>query len=404
MTADTTVIGPERQLPAPARRPRLRRWVLLTILGASAAIVAIVLARHGARTRTAPPSAPPTTVTVAVADRGDVPVHLDSIGTVTPLYTANVTSQVTGQITAVHYTEGQRVEKGHPLIDLDARPFRATLLQAEGALERDRNVLAQAEMDLERYQVAWSRRAIAKQQLDDQEKLVLQAKGTVKNDEGTVRFAEVQLGYAHITAPIAGRVGLRLVDPGNLVQASSTTPLVVITEDRPITVVFTVSEDDLGELRTRLKQNATLPLEALDRSAQKTIASGTFLTLDNQIDTTTGTVKGRALFANADGALFPNQFVNVRLLVDTRRNVTRVPMSSIQQNGTESFVYIIKDGVAHMRKVVRGVTDTGRAHVDGVAPGEAVATSSFDRLRDGGKVTVMAARAPSSVSPDGGAP
>jgi multidrug efflux system membrane fusion protein len=367
------------------------RWAVLLGLGASAAIVALVLARHGRRTAAAAPTALPPTVSVATADRGDVPVHLESIGTVTALFTATVTSQVTGQITAVHYKEGQHVEKGDPLIDIDARPLRATLLQSEGALERDGNVLAQAEMNLERYRAAWARNAIPKQQLDDQEKLVLQAKGTVKNDEGTVRFNEVQVSYCHITAPIAGRVGLRLADPGNLVQASGTTPLVVITEVRPITVVFTVSESDLGALRSRLAQNASLPLDALDRTGQYRIASGQFLTLDNQIDTTTGTVKGRALFANDDDALFPNQFVNVRLLVDTRRGVTRVPTSSIQQNGAESFVYAIQDGVAHTRKVTRGAGDAGLTQVDGVAPGDVVATSGFDRLHEGAKVTARAA-------------
>lgn len=391
VTADTTVIGPERQLPPPARRRHVGRWALALGLGASAVIVAIVLARHNTRAHAVAPSAPPPAVSVAAVDRGDVSVHLESIGTVTPLFTANVTSQVTGQIVAVHYKEGQHVTKGDLLIDIDARPFRATLLQSQGVLERDQNVLAQAEMDLERYRAAWARRAIAKQQLDDQEKLVLQAKGTLKNDEGIVRYNEVQVSYCHITAPIAGRVGLRLVDPGNLVQASGTTPLVVITEVQPITVVFTVSEADLEELRTRLARDTKLSLEALDRTATRVIASGQFLTLDNQIDTTTGTVKARALFANDDGALFPNQFVNVRLLVDTRRGVTRVPTSSIQQNGSESFVYVIRDGIAHMRKITRGASDAGRTQVEGVALGDLVATSGFDRLRDAAKVAIGSA-------------
>jgi multidrug efflux system membrane fusion protein len=267
-------------------------------------------------------------------------------------------------------------------------------MQSQGALERDTHILAQAEMDLQRYRVAWARRAIAKQQLDDQEKLVLQARGTVKNDEGTVRFNEVQVAYCHIKAPIAGRVGLRLVDPGNVVQASGTNPLVVITQVHPITVVFTISEDDLARLRTRLAREAALSLDALDRTAQKTIATGTFLTLDNQIDTTTGTVKARALFANDDAALFPNQFVNVRLLVDTRRGVTRLPTTSIQQSGTESFVYQIHDGVAHVRKVTRGVSNAGVTEVDGLGPGDMVANSSFDRLREGARVTPAVAPGP----------
>lgn len=370
-------------------------------LGIAAAIVAIVLGRRGLRARRPPPSIPPTTVTAASVDRGDVDVYLRSIGTVTPVFTATITSQVTGQIVAVHFKEGQDVRVGDPLLDIDARPYRATLLQSVGALERDKNILAQAEMDLERYRIAWDRRAIQKQLLDDQEKIVLQARGTVKNDEGTVRYNEVQVAYAHITAPIAGRVGLRLVDPGNLVPATSTSPLLVITQVKPITVVFTVSEDDLGLLRARLVEASALPVDALDRTAQRKIASGMFITLDNQVDTTTGTVKARAQFANDDGALFPNQFVNVRLLVDTRRGVTRVPTSSIQQNGPESFVYLVSPNetagsVVHVRKVTRGPTQDERTQVDGLEVGQLVANSSFDRLRDGARVNI--------AKRDGGAP
>jgi len=288
----------------------------------------------------------------------------------------------------VHFKEGQRVSKGDPLIDIDARPYQATLLQAQGTLERDENLLAQAKMDLERYQAAWDRNAIAKQILDDQGKLVLQDEGVVKNDQGTVQFDQVQVDFCHITAPIDGQVGLRLVDPGNVVQSSGTVTLAVITQLEPITVIFTIPEDSLGQVVARLRQNAKLTVDAFDRTAQTKIASGQLLTLDNQIDTTTGTVKGRSLFANTNDALFPNQFVNTRLLVNTLQGVTLVPASTVQQNGQASFVYVIQDNFAHMRSVKPGVTDGGLTQVTGINPGDVVANSSFDKLQDNSAVVV----------------
>jgi multidrug efflux system membrane fusion protein len=328
------------------------------------------------------------TISTATAQKGDIGVYLEAIGTVTPVYTDSITSQVTGLVIAVHFIEGQMVKKGDPLIDIDPRPFRATLLQAQGALERDQNVLAQAEMDAQRYRDAWASKAIAKQILDDQEKLVLQEQGTVKNDEGTVQYAQVQLDFCHITAPISGRMGLRLVDPGNVVQSSGTVTLAVITEMQPITVIFTIPEDSLGSVQAGMRKKAGLSTDAFDRTAQKKIASGKLLTLDNQIDTTTGTVKGRAVFDNKNNALFPNQFVNTRLLVDTLKGVTLIPASAIQQNGQASFVYVIQDNVAHQRSVKTGVTDAGITQVSGINPGDVVATSGFDKLQDNSKVVV----------------
>jgi multidrug efflux system membrane fusion protein len=243
-------------------------------------------------------------------------------------------------------------------------------------------------MDLERYRVAWERRAIPRQQLDDQEKLVRQYEGTVKNDEGVVAYARIQVGYCHITSPIAGRVGLRLVDPGNVVQAASAQVLVVVTQITPITVVSTIAEDQIGQVEDRLRAGATLAVDALDRSGQKTIASGHLLTLNNQIDTTTGTVRARSVFDNDDERLFPNQFVSTRLLVDTLHGATLIPTGAIQQNGTSAFVYVLQQGVAHTRPVQRGPSERGRTAVQGVSPGEQVATGSFDRLSDGAHVTV----------------
>lgn len=352
-------------------------------------VVAVVLVwRHlDAAKKVAPPPAK-IAVTSATAKQGNIGVYLDAIGTVTPVYTDSITSQVSGLVVAVHYKEGQLVSKGDPLVDIDSRPYRATLLQAQGALERDQNLLAQAQMDLERYREAWARNAIAKQILDDQEKLVLQDEGTVKNDEGTVQYDQIQVEYCHITAPIAGRVGLRLVDPGNVVQSSGTTTLAVITQLEPITVIFTIPEDSLGPVEDRLRAKAKLAVDAFDRTAQTKIASGSLLTLDNQIDTTTGTVKGRAQFDNKNDALFPNQFVNTRLLVNTLQGVTLIPASAIQQNGQASFVYVIQNNIAHMRSIKPGVTDGGVTQVDGINPGDVVANSSFDKLQDNTAVVI----------------
>ena len=350
------------------------------------------------------PPPPPVTITSATAQKGDIGVYLNAIGTITPVYTNLITSQVTGQVVAVHFKEGQLVRKGDPLVDVDSAPFRAILLQAQGTLERDLNLLAQARMDLQRYRDAWARNAIAKQILDDQEKLVLQDEGTVKNDQGVVKYDQIQVDFCHITAPIDGRVGLRLVDPGNVVQTAGAVTLAVITQLDPITVIFTIPEDSLSQVQARLRQNATLTVDAYDRTAQTKIASGELLTLDNQIDTTTGTVKGRAIFDNKDEALFPNQFVNTRLLVTTLQGATLVPSSAVQQNGQASFVYVIQDNVAHLHSVKPGVTEAGNTQVDGINPGDVVANSGFDKLNDNTKVTISTQPAPTGAASTGVAP
>jgi membrane fusion protein, multidrug efflux system len=329
-----------------------------------------------------------TPINTATAQKGDLGVYQEAIGTVTPVYTDSIVSQVNGLVTDVYYKEGQMVHKGDALIDIDSRPYRATLLQAQGLLERDQNVLAEAELDLGRYKDALARNAIAEQQEADQEKLVLQDQGTVKNDQGTVQYDQVQVDYCHITAPIDGRVGLRLVDPGNVVQASGTQTLAMITQIQPITVVFTIPEDNLGPVETRLHQHAKLAVDVFDRTAQTKITSGQLVAIDNQIDTTTGTVKGRAQFENKNNELFPNEFVNTRLLVNTLQGVTLVPSSAIQQNGSTSFVYVIQENYAHLRNVKPGVTDSGVTQVDGINPGDVVANSGFDKLQDNAKVAI----------------
>jgi multidrug efflux system membrane fusion protein len=389
------VIGPEHQLPpptdaAPPRRSTAVRVIMWVVILLVFGVGFWLVLRHQEQTTAKAPrgGGGPVTVTTVTAQKGDIGVYLDAIGTVTPVYTSSITSQVNGIVTEVHYREGQIVHKGDSLMDIDSRPYRATLMQAQGTLERDQNVLAQAKMDLQRYHEAWDRRAIPKQQLDDQEKIVLQNQGTVKLDEGTVQFDQVQVSYCHIVAPITGKVGLRLVDPGNVVQSSGTTTLVVITQMSPITVIFTIPEDSLGAVQERLRNKAVLTADALDRGGQQKIATGKLLTLDNQIDTTTGTVKARASFENQDAALFPNQFVNVRLLVNTLHDATSIPGSAIQHNGQTAFVYVLQGDTAHMRTIKPGVTDGGTTQVTGVSPGDVLANSSFDKLQDNSKVVI----------------
>jgi multidrug efflux system membrane fusion protein len=389
-------VSPDHQLPASTdpehpRHKGLRVVVWIAILLFFAAGFFLVLSHHnqvkqtGGRRGVAGGT---VTLTSATAQKGNIGVYMDAIGTVVPTYTSSITSQVNGIVTAVHFTEGQLVRKGDPLVEIDSRPYQATLLQAQGILQRDEGVLAQAQMDFARYQAAWAKNAIQKQMLDDQEKLVEQDQGTVKNDQGTVQYDQIQVDFCHIVAPITGRVGLRLVDPGNVVQTNGTTVLAVVTQIQPITVVFTVAEDSLGQITPRLQKRAKLAVDAYDRSNQHKVASGTLLTLDNQIDTTTGTVKARASFANKDSSLFPNQFVNTRLLVNTLTGVTLIPTAAVQHNGQAAFVYVLSDGKAHLRPITVGVTNGNTAQVQGVNPGDVLATSSFDKLQDGAAVAI----------------
>lgn len=375
---------------------RVLIWILVALVFAG--LFALVLSHHNQATAQTGRSAALAGLTVTVvpvtAARGDIGVYQESIGTVTPVYTSSITSQVTGVVMAVHYREGQTVHKGDPLVDIDPRPFQANLVQAQGTLAKDTHVLAQARMDLERYQTAWAGNAIAKQTVDDQEKLVLQDEGAVKADQGQVEYDQVQLIYCHITAPFKGRVGLRLIDPGNIVQANGTTPLVVVTQEHPITVIFTVAEDALPQIRAGLRHGATLRVDAYDRTALTKIASGKLLSLDNQIDTTTGTLKLRAIFNNKDGALFPNQFVNARLLVKMLKGVTLIPTSAIQHNGQTAFVYVIQNGTAQVRNIKPGVTDGNVTAVEGIAAGDVVANSSFEKLQPNAKVALAKGATP----------
>ena len=333
-------------------------------------------------------------VSTATAQQGNIGIYVNALGVVTPLNTVSVNSRVQGQIMKVNYQEGQLVHAGDPLVEIDPGPNQAALTQAEGQLARDTAQLEDARLDLERYQEAFASNAIPRQQLDTQVAVVHQDEGTVKLDQGQLDNAKVQLAYCYITAPISGRVGLRLVDAGNIVQANSTSPLLVITELQPITVIFNVAEDDLPQIQKQLRQGKQLVVDAFDRAQLKKLATGTLATLDNQIDPTTGTVKLKAVFTNDDESLFPNQFVNARLLVDTLTDVTLLPNTAIQRNADSAFVYLLDPEQTNelktitMRIITVNTTDGTVSAVEGINPGTVVVADNFNKLTDGAKVIV----------------
>lgn len=335
----------------------------------------------------------PVTLTTTTARKGDIGVYLNALGTVTARHTVSITSQVTGVVTAVHYREGQLVRKGQPLLDIDPRQYQAQVIEAEGNLERDQGVLSQAKMDLARYQQAWSHNAIPLQTLEDQQQKVTQDQGTVKYDQGVLDYDKVQLGYCHIVAPMDGRVGLRLVDPGNLVTANSATPLVILTTSNPITVVASIASKHLAEVLARPNHGVGLTLEAWNGDDNRKIADGKVTSFDNQIDTATGTIKLRATYNNSKGELYPNEFVNARLLVNTLKDQILVPDSSIQHNGEESFVYLIQKSAkglhAVMHDVTTGISNDGVTAVQGIKAGDVLADSSFQKLRNGSEVRII---------------
>jgi multidrug efflux system membrane fusion protein len=379
--------------PGPTLGSKKKTWIWLVIFVVILAAGYFMYRQYqamqvadAARRNRRPQSVP---VTVAKAQKKDMNVYVEALGTVTPIYTDSITSRVSGEITAIHYVEGQMVHKGDPLIDIDPRPYQAAVTQMEGQLAKDKAVLAESQIDLDRYQSAYSRNAIAKQQLDDQTQLVHQNEGAVQNDQGQLDNARVNLAYCHITSPIDGRVGLRLVDLGNIVQANSTTTLVVVTQLQPITVIFSVDQGYLGQIQQQLRQGHRMQVEALDRNQETKIADGTLLTLDNQVDPTTDTVKLRASYTNGDGTLFPNEFVNARLLLNTQHGDTVVPSNAIQRNAQGAFVYVIgSDQTAKVQNVTTGVTDSDMTAVTGVNVGDTVATTGFNSLEDGIKVTL----------------
>jgi multidrug efflux system membrane fusion protein len=329
-----------------------------------------------------------TPVVVDMARQSDVNIFLGGLGTVTPLRTVTVRSRVEGELIKVAFTEGQVVHAGDLLAEIDPRPFQVMLMQAEGQLARDQALLANARIDLERYRTLFQQDSIAKQQVDTQAALVRQYEGGVRTDQSQIDNAKLQLTYARVTAPIEGRLGLRQVDPGNVVRASDPNGIVVITQLQPIAVVFTIPQDNLQSVLRKLREGDKPPVEGWDRENRQKLADGTLITIDNQIDPTTGTVKLKAEFPNADGALFPNQFVNVRMLVETRKGLTVVPASAIQRGAQGMFVYVAKeDNTVTVRPVKVGPTDGPVTAIDaGVQTGERVVVDGVDRLREGAKI------------------
>ena len=380
------------------KRPRHWPWILvLTVLVLVLGLIAF-LTHHNSQGGTSGggrKSAGGTNavmISTATAETGDIGVYIDALGTVTPLYSVSVEARVAGQIVKVNYQEGQHVREGDSLVGIDPAPYQAALVQAQGQLARDTAMLADAKLDLERYQEAYESNAIPKQQYDTQVATVQQDEGTVQLDQGNLDSAKVNLAYCHITSSINGRVGLRLVDPGNIVQANGTTPLVIVDQLQPITVIFNVSEDYLPQILPQVQQGKKLTVDAFDRTDQRKLATGTLETLDNQIDTTSGTFKLRAIFTNADESLFPNQFVNARLLVTTHTNVILLPNTVIQRNDEGAFVYLLKDNqTVAMQTITVGVTDGNVSEVDGLDDGDEVAADNFNRLVDGAKVTIRPA-------------
>lgn len=338
--------------------------------------------------RGTPNSGSATSVTVAKVESGQMNIYLDALGTVTPLQTVNVYSQVSGVLLSVHYREGQIVHKGELLAEIDPRPFEAQLKQARGNLARDRAMLQQAKLNLKRYQDALKENAIAEQTVSDQEATVQQDEGTVQNDEGTVEYDEVQLGYCHIIAPISGRIGLRLVDPGNTIFSGSSNTIATITQLDPITVVFSVAEDHLSQIQMQLSKRNDLQVDLYDRSQANKLTSGKLLSLDNKVDTSTGTVRLRAQFNNAKGELFPNQFVNARLVVDTLPQARLIPTVAIQYNGQQAFVYVVKpNNTVSITNIAVLGSEQNRSAIQGLNVGDTVVTSNFDRIQDGASVT-----------------
>jgi multidrug efflux system membrane fusion protein len=334
-----------------------------------------------------------STVAVAVeaARQGDFPIYLNGLGTVTALNTATIRSRVDGELIRVAFREGQIVHEGDLLAEIDPRPFQAQLMQAEGQLLRDEALLKNAQIDLERYQTLLEQDSIAAQQTATQQALVRQYRGTVKTDRGLIADAKLQLTYTRITAPFAGRLGLRLVDKGNIVKTSDTNGLVVLTQIQPITVVFTLPETDLPAVMKRLRAGETLPIEAYDRAGNTRLSQGKLVAVDNQIDITTGTIRLKAQFDNKDHALFPNQFVNVRMTVDTLRGVTIIPAAAIQRGTPGAFAYVVQeDQTVSVRPLKMGPSEAEKVAVlEGLKPGEQVVVDGIDKLRDGARVELV---------------
>jgi len=399
-------LPPPQAAPAPRRAPRRSAWPWIVVLALAAgggwwgyeryqASSAPAGVTSGAAAPAAKGSAKggfggPVPVVGVAARRGDLDVFLSALGTVTPLSTVTVKSRVEGQLMKVHFAEGQLVRQGQLLAEIDPRSFEAAVKQAEGQLARDQALLANARLDVERYRTLLAQDSIAKQQVDSQEALVRQYEGVVRVDQGQLENARLQLSYTRITAPVSGRAGLRLVDPGNIVRAGDATGLVVIAQIDPITVLFTLPQDTLPAVLKRHGAGAEVPVEAWDRELKARLATGTLAAIDNQVDTATGTFRLKANFANPSGALFPNQFVNVKMKLETLPGATIVPSAAIQRGAQSLFVYVVKDDSrVTARPVKLGPAEGANTAVtEGLAPGEVVVIDGIDRLREGAMVVL----------------
>lgn len=379
------------------KRGRQRLILIAGIL--FAAVIAFFLLGAGAKQAPKEGGPPPLPISTATATTGDIGVYVKALGTVTPLNTVSITARVSGQIAKVEYQEGQIVHVGDPLVEIDPAPYQAAVTQAEGQLARDQAQLDLAKANLQRDTDLLNKGVISKQEFDTQTANNGLYEGAIKLDQGNLDQAKINLAYCHITSPIEGRAGLSLVDPGNNIQANGTTPLVVITQLKPISVEFNVAEDSVAQIMRAIRAGRELEVDAYDRADQKKLATGKLEALNSQIDTTTGTLKLRATFPNDDDSLFPNQFVNVRLLVDTHRGVTLLSNNAIQRNDNGSFVYLVQPNqTVALKTVTVGITNGNVSEVQGLEPGAVVAADSFNRLTDGAKIAARPAPPPNNAS------
>ncbi|MGA9854361.1 MAG: MdtA/MuxA family multidrug efflux RND transporter periplasmic adaptor subunit [Gammaproteobacteria bacterium] len=395
----TSTLGPHK------KTRRLYVWLAvfaLLLLVVIAIVISRILPTKNAQHRGFGQFNGPQPVQASAAVRGNIPITLSALGTVTPLATVTVLTQINGQLMKLGFTEGKMVKKGDFLAQIDPRPYQVALEQAQGQLARDQGLLHQAQSDLARYRMLAAEDSISAQQVTDQTYLVEQYQGTVKSDQAQIDLARLDLSYCHIVAPVSGRVGLRQVDVGNYVQTSNSNGIVVITELSPISVIFTLPEDSIPQVMQRIAAGAHLPVTLYDRTNTDELAVGVLTAVDNLVNTTTGTVQLRALFKNSSNTLFPNEFVNALLLVDTLQNVTVVPSAAIQRGAPGTFVYLVNpDDTVSLRTVTLGPADGERvAILKGLSPGDRVVTDGAEQLRDGAKVMLPQAQAKAS-SPAG---